>query len=121
RLGVALELERAPPRDVGVQLEAVAEAELLRPLPVGRSEVADEAGDDVEVGRRERLEKRPRTPLAEKAPGVGDPEALRRAVVDPGEVVEVAAVRDRPDRASRLEPPRLPGNRPRRVDDRVGV
>src|SRR5205823_237678 len=84
RFGVALELERAAPRYVRVQLEAVAQPELLRPLPICGAEVPDEAHDDVEIGRGERLEERPRAPLAEEAAGVGDPEAAGRAVVDPG-------------------------------------
>ena len=54
RLGVALQLERAAARHVRDQLEPVAEPERLRPLAVGRAEVADEAGDDVEPGVGER-------------------------------------------------------------------
>ena len=49
RLGVALQLERLRPRRERDQLEPVAEPEPFRPLAVGRAEVADEAGDDVET------------------------------------------------------------------------
>ena len=65
-------------RRVRDQLEPVAEAERLRPLAVGRAEVADEAGDDVEPRVGERLQERPRVALAEERAGVGDPEARRR-------------------------------------------
>ena len=68
RLGVALELERAAARDVRDELEPVAEPERLGPLAVGRAEVADEAGDRVEVGLGERGQERPRVALAEEAP-----------------------------------------------------
>src|SRR5205085_9796729 len=119
RLRVALELERAPPRHVRVQLEPVAEPELLRPVAVGRAEVADEARDDVEAAPGERLQERPRAALAEEAPGVRDPEALGAVVLEPGEVVEVAAVRDRYDPAFWLERAHLLGDRIRDGDDRV--
>ena len=80
---------------VGQQLQPVAEAELLDPLAVGRLEVAGEAGHDVvQAGGGERGEERPRVALAEEAARVSEPEALARAVLEPGEVVEVAAVRD---------------------------
>ena len=50
RLGVPLELERLAPGRVRQEPEAVAEAELLGPDPVGRAEVAEEARLDVEPG-----------------------------------------------------------------------
>ena len=111
RLGVALESERLGARRVRDQLEPVAEAEPLRPLAIGRAEVADEARDGVEPGVRERLEERPRVALPEEAARVRDPEALARPVLEAGEVVEVGAVRDRADDAARRELPQLVGDR----------
>ena len=109
RLGVALQLERAAARHVRDQLEPVAERERLGPLAVGRAEVADEARDDVlEPGPGERPQERARVALAEEAAGVGDPEALAAVVLEPGEVVEVGAVRDRDHPAARLEAPASP-------------
>ncbi len=68
-LRVALQLERAAPGDVRGQLQPVAEVERLRPLGVGRAEVADEADDGVvEAGLRERGQERPRVALAKKLP-----------------------------------------------------
>ncbi len=92
------------------QLEPVAEPEALGPLAVGGAEVADEAGDDVEPRLGERGQERPRVAPAEEAAGVRDPEAGRVAVLEPGEVVEVAAVRDRDHRAPRA---RARASRPR--------
>ena len=120
RLGVALELERRLARRVRDQLELVAEPTLLRPLPVGGAEVAEEARLDVEPGLGERGQERARVALAEEAARVRDPEAVARCVVEPGEVVEVAAVRDRHDRSPRREAPRLLGDRIRDAGDRVG-
>ena len=64
----------------GIELEPVAEAEPFGPLAVGRPEVADEAGDDVEPGLGQRGEERPRVAPAEEAAGVRDPEARRGMV-----------------------------------------
>ncbi len=119
RLRVALESQRIGPRRVRDELEAVAELERLGPLAVGRAEVADEAGDRVEVRLLERLEKRPRIALAEEAPGVRDPEPAARHVLEPREVVEVAAVRDHADGALRTEPAHLVRDRLRHARDRV--
>src|SRR5439155_11289270 len=91
RFGVALELERARARRVRDELEPVAEVETLRPLPVGRAEVPDEARDDVEARVGQGLQERPRVALPEEAAGVRDPQARRRPVLELGEVVEVAA------------------------------
>ena len=66
-------------RRVRMELEPVAEPERLCPLAVGRAEVADEAGDDVQLRVRERLQERPRVALAEEAARVRDREAARRA------------------------------------------
>jgi hypothetical protein len=52
---------------------------------------------------------------------VGEAEALVAPVLEPGEVVEVAAVRDRDDAPARLEGPGLRGNRLGGGDDRVGL
>src|SRR5207244_13184462 len=101
------------------ELEPGAEPEPFGPRAVGRAEVADEARHDVEVAPGERLQERPRAALAEEAPGVRDPEALGRPVLEPSEVVEVTAVRDRHDTALRLERAHLLGDRVRDGDDRV--
>ena len=121
RLRVPLQLERAAAGDVRDQLQPVAEPEALRPLAVGRAEVADEPGDDVEPRVGQRGDERPRVAAAEEAARMGDPEPLRRAVLHPVEVVEVGAVLDRHHAAPRLERTRLVGDRVRRRDDRVGV
>ena len=122
RLRVALELERAAPGDVGDQLQPVAELERLRPLGVGRAEVADETDDGVvEAGLRERGQERPRVALAEEAARVGDPQAVGRPVLDAVEIVEVRAVRDRHHPAARLECARLVRDRVGRGHDRVRV
>src|SRR5581483_2223414 len=92
-------------------LQAVGEPERLRPLAVGGAEVADEARDDVQPRLGERGQEGTRRALAEEAARVRDPEALAAAVLEPGEVVEVAAVRDRGHRAARRERPRLLGDR----------
>ena len=47
RLGVTLQLERAASGSVRDQLEPVAEPLSVRPLAVGRTKVAEEAGDDI--------------------------------------------------------------------------
>ena len=121
RLGVALERERLGPRRVRQQLEPIAELETRRPLPVGVAEVAEEAGDDVEAGVRERLEERARVAPPEEAPGVRDAEPLGRLPLEPGDVVEVGAVRDRDDGPARVERPRLLADRLRDARDRVGA
>ena len=120
RLRVALQLERGLTRRVGDQLELVAEPALRRPLAVGRAEVAEEARLHVEAGLVERGQERARVALAEEAAGVRDPEALSGRVVEAGEVVEVAAVRDRHDLPLRREAARLVGDRVRDARDRVG-
>ena len=103
-LALALELERAPARDVVDELDAVGEAEARHELAVARAEVADEAdGDVLEARVGERLEERLRVALAEERAGVRDAEAVGAGVLEPGEVVEVAAVRDRQHRPSRVE------------------
>src|SRR6185503_9761694 len=103
RVGVALVAQRLAARQVVDQLEPVAEPERLRPLPVRRTEVADEARDRVEIGVVERLQERSRVPLAEEASRVRDAEALARHVLEPREVVEVAAVRDDAHLTARVE------------------
>ena len=65
---------------------------------------------DVEPRVVERLQERPRVALAEEAARVRDPEALAGRVVEPLEVVEVGAVRDRHDPPARLERPHLVGD-----------
>ena len=102
RLGVALQLERRG----GAATYGISSSRSPSPSVSAHSrsagaEVADEAGDDVEAGLGERGQERPRVALAEEAARVRDPEALGRAVLEPGEVVEVAAVRDRHDAAAR--------------------
>ena len=75
-------------------------------------EVAEEAHRHVfEPRLGERAEKRLRIALAEERAGVREPEAVGPRVLEPGEVVEVAAVRDRDDAAARIEPARLHGDR----------
>ncbi len=59
----------------------------------------------------ERLQERPGVTLPEEAPGVGDPEPRRGPVLEPGEVVEVASVRDRADDSSGCERAHLVRNR----------
>ena len=109
-------------RQVVEQLEPVAEVELLHPLAVDRAEVADEARDHVvEAGGGERGQERARVALAEEAAGVGDPEAVAGAVLEPGEVVEVAPVRDHAHRAGRVVGADLVRDRLRDRDDPVGV
>ena len=120
RLGVALELERGLARRVRDQLELVSEPAFRRPFAVGRAEVAEEARLHVEAGLVQRGQERPRVALAEEAAGVGDPEALPGRVVEPGEVVEVAAVRDRHDLPLRREAARLVGDRVGDARDRIG-
>ena len=104
-----------------VDAKSRAQPERLGPLPIGRAKPAHEARLDHlaqlrPVGQEpgERLEERPRAPHAEEEPGVEDPQAVRRRVLEAGELVEVAAVRDhRARRAGR-------GQRPRLVGDRLG-
>ena len=91
------------------------------PLPVGLAEVAEEAGHDVEPRVGERLEERPRVAPPEEAPGVREAEPLGRRPLEPDDVVEVAAVRDRHDGPARAERPRLLGDRLRDARDRVGA
>ena len=122
RLRVALQLERPPARRVRNQLEPVAEVELVGPLAVGRAEVAEEAHDDVVEARLlHRSQERARVALAEERARVRDAEALRRDVLDPDEVVEVGAVRDRHDRSTRSALAHFVGDRLRHGDDRVGA
>ena len=106
-------------RGVGNELEPVAEAELLGPFAVGRAEVADEARDRVQLRVGERLQERTRVAAAEEAPRVRDREPLAAPVLEPGEVVEVAAVRNRRHGRGRLERARLVRDRVGRGDDRV--
>src|SRR5207253_2545939 len=81
RLGVALQLERPPARDERDRLDAVAEPERLRELPVGGAKAADEADDDVlETRLGERAQERLRIALAEEGAGVRDAEPLARRV-----------------------------------------
>ena len=76
---------------------------------------------DVEPRVGERLEERPRVAPPEEAAGVREPEPLGRRPLEPHDVVEVAAVRDRHDRPARAERPRLLGDRLRDARDRVGA
>ena len=102
RLRVALELERAPARDIRDQLEPVAEVErsahsrsVERKSPTKRATMP---------GRSRRApQERPRVALAEEAARVRDPEAVGARVLEAGEVVEVGAVRDRLAPAARRE------------------
>ena len=104
----------------GMQLEPVAEPERLGPLAVGRAEVADEAGDDVQLRRR-------RAPA-----GTAAGRACRRTM--PACVIRNRSPRrysspaksskSQPfaivdDRAPRLERARLLGDRVGDGDDRV--
>ncbi len=106
-------------RNVRDLLDPVAEAELRRELAVGRAEPADEAGHDVVLGVRERGEERPRIAMAEERARVRDPEPVARVVLEPLEVVEVAAVRDRLDPGG-AELPHLLRDRVRDGDHGVG-
>jgi hypothetical protein len=119
RLGVALEPQRFRARRVRDELEPVAEAELLGPLAVGGAEIACKSGHDIESGVVQRLQERTRVSLPEEAPGVGDPEAFRGPVLEPDEVVEVAAVRDRAHDPARAERANLLRDRLRHARDRV--
>src|SRR5439155_1256893 len=86
------------PQEVWELLDAVAEAERLHELQVARAEVADEADRHVlEPGVGERLQERTRVALAEERARVREAEAMATPVLEAGEVVEVAAVRDRDD------------------------
>ena len=124
RLGVALQLERAAVRRVRDQLDPVGDAR--GPLAVARAEVADEPRHHA-VDARERGQERPRVALAEERPGVRDPERRpvrlvgAARVLEPGEVVEVGAVRDRLHRPVRPERAHLVGDRVGDGDDRVGL
>src|SRR5207244_742372 len=120
RLRVALELQRSAMRDVRQYLEAIAEVELIDPFAVRRAQAAGEANDDVvQTGGRERCQERPRAALAEEAAGVRDAKAVTGPVLEPGEVVEVAAVRDHAHLAGRVEAAHLVRDRLRDGDDRV--
>src|SRR5206468_4863112 len=88
---------------VGDELEAVAEPEGLGPFAVGRAKISDETGHDVEVRVPERLQERPRIPLAEEASRMRDAEPRGAPIAKPGEVVEVAPIGDRAHDARRLE------------------
>ena len=93
---------------------------MLGPFPVGRTEVPEEAHDDVlEPGLLERSEKRARIALAEERSRVRDAETVRRRVLEPDEVVEVRAVGDRHDRAARVTLAHLVGDRVGDGDDRI--
>src|SRR5690606_28473298 len=111
RLRVTLERERGGARRVRDQLEAVAEAERLRPLAVGGTEVAEEPRRHVEARVGQRLQERPWVASSEEAAGMGDPEALGRMALQAGDVVEVAAVGDRADGPARPERARLLADR----------
>src|SRR5437762_3889450 len=121
RLGVALQPKRLGAGRVGNEFEAVAEPEGLGPLAIRGTEVADEARDDVEVGVEERLQEGARVPPTEEAACVRDPEARAAPVSEPGEVVEVAPVRDRAYDALRLEGSHLVSDGLRDARDRVGA
>ena len=101
----ASEVERGA---YGISSSRSPSAEPLGPLAVGAAEVAEEAGDGVEPRVVQRLQERPRVPLAEEAARVRDPEPVAGRVGEPVEVVEVGAVRDRDDaaRAARAPAPR---------------
>ena len=103
RVGLALQAQRSPPRHVVDQLDAVAEPEALHELAVAGPEVAEEAhGHVLEPGVGERAQERLRVALAEERARMREPEAVAAHVLEPREVVEVAAVRDRHDRPSRV-------------------
>ena len=121
RLRVALERQGLGARRIREELQPVAKPERLGPGAIGLAEVAEEARDDVEPRVGERLEKRPRVAASEEAPGVRDAEAVRGMALEADDVVEVGAVRDRHDRALRVERPRLLADRLRDADDRVGA
>ena len=78
-------------------LEPIAEAERLRPLAVGRAEVADEARDDVVESDvvRARCRNGRGSRFPKKLPVCVIRKRVAAVVLEPGEVVEVAAVRDR--------------------------
>src|SRR5207244_873700 len=77
-----------------------------------------EARDDI-LHPGERGQERPRVALAEERAGMCDPEALGAVVLEPGEVVEVRAVRDLDDGATRVPLAQLFGDRLRNGDDGV--
>ena len=100
RLGVALQLERAAARRVRDQLEPVAEpcasahsrsVERKSPRKRATTSSSPTAASAVRNGRGSRLPKNePACVIRNRSP---------RVVLEPGEVVEVGAVRDRHDRA----------------------
>ena len=113
RLRVALKRERGRARRVGI-----SSSRSPRPSRSAHSRSAERKSPrnraiDVESGVGERLQKRLRVSLAEEASGMSDPEARRRCVAEPCDIVEVAPVRDRDDPAARREAPHL-------VCDRIG-
>ena len=108
RLRVPLQRERLGARRIREKLEAVAEPQPRGPVAVGLAEVAQEAGDDVELGVVQRLQERPRVAAAEEAPRVRDPEAVGRPALEAGDVVEVGAVRDRHHRSASGRAPSSP-------------
>ncbi len=95
RLGVPLQLQRLAMARVRDELEAVPQPQPVRPLAVGGAEVADEAGNHVQARFGERGQERTGASPADEAAGVRDPEALGGRVVEPLEVLVVAAVGDR--------------------------
>ena len=85
-----------------------------------RAQPADEARDDVILRLGQRGQERARVAMPEERARVRDPEAVARVVLEPFEVLEVAAVRDRLD-PLRAELAHLLRDRIGDGDDRVGV
>ena len=81
-------------------ISSIRSAIPVGPLAVGGAEVADEPRHHA-VDARERGQERLRVALAEERAGVRDPERVAARVLEPGEVLEVGAVRDRHDAAPR--------------------
>ena len=76
-VGVALQPERLPARDMVDQLDAIGKPEALHELAITRTEVAEEPHRHVlEPRLRERTEKRLRIALPEERAGVREPEAI---------------------------------------------
>ena len=84
-----------------------------------RTSPAKRDDDVLEPRLRERAEERLRVALAVEVARVRDPQPVARVMLEPGEVVEVAAVRDRHDLRLRLERAHLLRDRVGRRDDRV--
>jgi hypothetical protein len=103
RVGLLHGPQRVVVRQGALHRHRRAEIEPLGPLAVGRAESAHEAHLEHVAQRRPPVEQRPHrlqqrawAAGAEEVPGVQQAELRRAPVLIAGEVVEVAAVRDRP-------------------------